>query len=194
MRYSPKAENRGAKALMLMLMALGILCFSFTIPQPAYRGLWTLSATILLMSGVFVWARYIGISFTYEIALRGYPPAEEGLEYAAASPANVTALPPHMLDFTVRKTQGRRSFTDARLGLSELAYFDLYPRRGGKAREVHKKYPTMKLFNYTVSMIPERAYIAVFVDGDGDVAGLILEPDAAMASYLSRIAGEGGTV
>ena len=48
----------------------------------------------------------------------------------------------------------------------------------------------MKLFNYTVSMIPERAYIAVFVDGDGDAAGLILEPDAAMASYLSRIAGE----
>ena len=190
MRYSPKAENRGAKALMLLLVALGSLCFSFTIPQPAYRGLWTLSATILLMSGVFVWARYIGISFTYEIALRGYPPAE----YAAASPANVTALPPHMLDFTVRKTQGRRSFTDARLGLDELTYFDLYPRRGGKAREVHKKYPTMKLFNYTVSMIPERAYIAVFVDGDGDVAGLILELDAAMASYLSRIAGEGGVV
>ena len=190
MRYSPRAENRGAKALMLLLIALGILCFSFTIPQPAYRGLWTLSATILTVSGVFVWARYIGTSFTYEIALRGYPPAEDGMEFAAASPANVMALPPHMLDFTVRKTQGRRSFTDARLGLSELAYFDLYPRRGGKAREVHKKYPQMKLFNYTVSMIPERAYIAVFVDRDGDAAGLILEPDAPMASYLSRIAGE----
>ena len=190
MRYSPRAENRLARALMLLFIALGILCFSFTIPQPAYRGLWTACATVFLMSGVFVYARYIGISFTYEIARRGYPPAEDGMEYAAASPANVTALPPHMLDFTVRKTQGRRSVTDARLGLDELAYFDLYPRKGGKEREVHKKYPEMKLFNYTASMIPERAYIAVFVDGDGNAAGLILEPDAAMASYLSRIAGE----
>ena len=111
------------------------------------------------------------------------------MEFAAASPVNVTALPAHMLDFTVRKTQGRRSVTDARLGLEELAYFDLYPRRGGKEREVHKRYPEMKLFNYTASMIPERAYIAVFVDGDGGAAGLILEPNAAMASYLSRIAG-----
>lgn len=190
MRYSPRAENRGARALMLLLFALGIVCFSFTIPQPAYRGLWTACASVFIMSGVFVYARYIGISFTYEIAWRGYPPAEEGMEYAAASRTNVTALPPHMLDFTVRKTQGRRSVTDARLGLSELAYFDLYPRRGGKAREVHKRYPAMRLYNYTASMIPERAYIAVFVDGDGDAAGLILEPDAAMAAYLSRIAGE----
>ena len=190
MRYSPKAENRAAKALMLLLIALGIVCFSFTIPQPAYRGLWTACATVLIVSGVFVWARYIGISFTYEIALRGYPPAEDGMEYAAASPANVTALPPHMLDFTVRKTQGRRSVTDARLGMDELAYFDLYPRKGGKEREVHKKYPEMKLYNYTASMIPERAYIAVFVDVDGAAAGLILEPDAAMAAYLSRVAGK----
>ena len=112
------------------------------------------------------------------------------MEYAAASPANVTALPPHMLDFTVRKTQGRRSVTDARLSLSELAYFDLYPRRGGKEREVHKRYPEMKLFNYTASMIPERAYIAVFVDVDGAAAGLILEPDATMAAYLSRVVGK----
>ena len=194
MRYAPRAENRLAKGLMLLFIALGIVCFSLTIPQPAYRGLWTLCSTILIMSGAFVWARYIGIAFTYEIALRGYPPAEDGMEYATASSTDVTALPPHMLDFTVRKTQGRRSFTDARLGLSELAYFDLYPRRGGKAREVHKKYPEMRLYNYTASMIPERAYIAVFVDGDGGAAGLILEPNAAMASYLSRIAGEGGVV
>ena len=94
-----------------------------------------------------------------------------------------------MLDFTVRKTQGRRSVTDARLGLEELAYFDLYPRRGGKEREVHKRYPDLRLYNYTASMIPERAYIAVFVDVDDSAAGLILEPDTAMASYLSRIAG-----
>ena len=190
MRYSPRAENRGAKALMLLLFALGILCFSFTIPQVAYRGLWTACSTVFLMSGVFVWARYLGTSFTYEIALRGYPPAEDGMEYAAASPVNVTALPPHMLDFTVRKTQGRRWMTDARLGLEELSYFDHYPLRGGKEREVHKKYPHMKLYNYTASMVPPQAYIAVFTDADGNVAGLILEPDAAMAAYLSRLAGK----
>ena len=190
MRYSPRAENRGAKALMLLFFALSILCFSFTIPLPVYRGLWTSCASVFFMGGVFLYARYIGTSFTYEIALRGYPPAEDGMEYAAASPANVAALPPHMLDFAVRKTQGRRSVTDARLSLSELAYFDLYPRRGGMEREVYKKYPQMKLYNYTVSMIPERAYIAVFVDVDGAAAGLILEPDAAMAAYLSRVAGK----
>jgi hypothetical protein len=189
MRYSPRAENRGAKALMLLFFALSILCFSFTIPLPAYRGLWTSCASVFFMGGVFLYARYIGTSFTYEIALRGYPPAEDGMEYTAASPANVAALPPHMLDFTVRKTQGRRSVTDARLGLGELAYFDLYPCQGGKEREVHKTYPDMKIFNYTASMIPERAYIAVFADGDGGTVGLILEPDTAMASYLSRVAG-----
>lgn len=190
MRYSPRAENRLAKVLMLALLALGTVCFSMTIPLPAYRGVWVSGASVLIMGGVFLWARCIGTTFTYEIALRGYPTAEDGMEYAAASPANVTVLPPHMLDFAVYKSQGRRSFADARLGLDELRYFDLYPRRGGKEREVHKKYPEMKIFNYTASLIPERAYIAVFVDGDGGAVGLILEPDAAMASYLSRIAGE----
>ena len=111
------------------------------------------------------------------------------MEFAAASPVNVTALPPHMLDFTVRKTQGRRSVTDARLGLGELCYFALYPLQGDKEREVHKTYPDMKIFNYTASLIPERAYIAVFADGDGGTVGLILEPDDTMASYLSRVAG-----
>jgi hypothetical protein len=48
----------------------------------------------------------------------------------------------------------------------------------------------MKLYNYTASLIPERVYIAVFVDVEGNEAGLILEPDAAMAAYLARIAGE----
>ena len=189
MRYTPRAENKGAKRLMMALLTLGTVCFSMTIPLPAWRDAWVTSAGVLVMGGVFLWARYIGTTFTYEIALRGYPPAEDGMEFAAASPVNVPALPAHMLDFTVRKTQGRRSVTDARLGLEELAYFDLYPRRGGKEREVHKRYPDLRLYNYTASMIPERAYIAVFVDVDDSAAGLILEPDTAMASYLSRIAG-----
>lgn len=192
MRYSPKAENRGAKACMMLLLALGILFVSFTIPQPMHSGLWRCCAALFLAGGAFVWVRYIGTTFTYEIALRGYPPAEEGMAYATASSVDVRTMPPSMLDFTVYKSQGRRSFADARLSLGELAYFDLYPRRGGKERDVHKRYPHIKLHNYTASMIPERAYIAVFVDGDGCAHGLILELDAPMAAYLSRVAGERG--
>ena len=189
MRYTPTGRNTGAKWLMLALAALGIVLFVMNIPYPAWRGIWLLGCCGFFMGSAFVWARYVGISITYEIAPRGYLPPEAGMAYAGVSAVNVMALPPHMLDFAVYKRQGRRWVTDARLGLGELCCFDLYPREGGKEREVHKKYPEMKIFNYTASMIPERAYIAVFVDGDGNEAGLILEPDDAMASYLSRVAG-----
>ena len=189
MRYSPRANTKGARILMLSLSALGIVLFSMNIPYPALRSVWMPLACAFFMGSVFVFVRYVGTTLTYEIALRGYLPPEEGMAYAQAGFVNVTALPPHMLDFTVYKTQGRRSVTDARLGLEDLVYFDLYPRQGGKEREVHKRYPEMKLYNYTASMMPERMYIAVFVDVEGNEAGLILEPDAAMASYLSRIAG-----
>jgi len=189
MRYTPSGRNTGARLLMLALSALGIVLFAMNIPYPAWRGIWLLGCCGFFMGSAFVWARYVGISITYEIAPRGYLPPEAGMAYAEASVVNVMGLPPHMLDFAVYKRQGRRWVTDARLGLGELCYFDLYPREGGKAREVHKKYPEIKIFNYTASLVPERAYIAVFVDGDGNEAGLILEPDAAMASYLSRVAG-----
>lgn len=190
MRYAPQGNTKGARALMLLLFAQGIVLFSMNIPCPSLRSLWLSLACAFFMGSAFVFVRYVGTALTYEIAMRGYLPPEEGMAYAQAGSVNVTALPPHMLDFTVRKTQGRRSVTDARLGLEELVYFDLYPRRGGKEREVHKKYPRMKLYNYTASLIPERVYIAVFVDVEGNEAGLILEPDAAMAAYLARIAGE----
>ena len=189
MRYTPSGRNTGARLLMLALSALGIVLFAMNIPYPAWRGIWLLGCCGFFMGSAFVWARYVGISITYEIAPRGYLPPEAGMAYAGASAVNVMGLPPHMLDFAVYKRQGRRWVTDARLGLGELCCFDLYPREGGKEREVHKKYPEMKIFNYTASMIPERAYIAVFVDGDGNEAGLILEPDDAMASYLSRVVG-----
>ena len=189
MRYTPMGRHTGAKWLMLALAALGIALFAMNIPYPAWRGVWLLGCCAFFMGSAFVWARYVGISITYEIAPRGYLPPEAGMAYVGASAVNVMALPPHMLDFAVYKRQGRRWVTDARLGLGELAYFDLYPRQGGKEREVHKTYPDMKIFNYTASMIPERAYIAVFADGDGGTVGLILEPDTAMASYLSRVAG-----
>lgn len=159
MRYAPQGNTKGARALMLLLFAQGIVLFSMNIPYPSLRSLWLSLACAFFMGSAFVFVRYVGTALTYEIAMRGYLPPEDGVEYA-------------------------------RLGLDELVYFDLYPRRGGKEREVHKKYPRMKLYNYTASLIPERVYIAVFVDVEGNEAGLILEPDAAMAAYLARIAGE----
>ena len=72
--------------------------------------------------------------------------------------------------------------------LDELVYFAPLPREGGREREPYKRYPGMRVYNYTASVAPQAQYMAVFVDGAQNVTGVILEPGAELAEFLSAAA------
>jgi len=80
---------------------------------------------------------------------------------------------------------------EARMALDELSYFAPLPREGGRNREPFQRYPRLHVYNYTVSVVPQIQYMAVFLDSAHNAVGLILEPDGKMTAALSGMVGRG---
>ncbi len=188
MRYSPKPCDGRARRLMWILIGVGAVCFCLSSAFAAGRAVLQLGGVVLLAGGIFMAVRYELTEFTYEVALRGTAAAEEALP-AVDVPVDLRYLSPSLLDFTIRKSQGRRgSVLDACFGLDALLYFALLPLEGGREREPYRRYPSMRVFTYTVSLSPNAQYMAVFSDGADGQVGLVLECGAEMAALLGDVA------
>lgn len=188
MRYSPLPCDGRAKRIMWMLLAAGSVCFCLTPLWPRGRAVFQLGALALFCGGIFVAVRYLLTTFVYEITLKNTVDASGMQPELAGGSLDVTKLPPSALDLVVRKAIGQRAAViDACLALDELLYFAPLAREGGREREPYKRYPELHAYNYTVSVVPETQYMAVFVDGARNAIGVILEPDAAMAEFLAQI-------
>lgn len=182
MRYSPKPCNKKAIRLTWLLIAAGVLCFCLTPIFPAGRAAFQLGAVVLMGCGVFVAVRYCMTEFTYELAVRDGADAAIS-EMFGETDGRQTAD----FDFTVRKTQGRRgAILDACFSLAELRYFAPLPKEGGREREPYRRFPAMRVYNYTVSLSPASQYMAVFVDAAQNAFGLILEADGEMVQLMQR--------
>jgi len=185
MRYSPRARDSRAMRRMWLLIAAGAVCFCLTPIFPAGRAAFQLGATVLMAFGIYTAVRYQLTEFTYEITLRDSA-VNDAAEFAGGTP-DVRNLPAGMLDLVVRKAAGRRAaIIDACLSLGDLRYFALLPREGGREREPYKKFPELRTYDYTASVVPQAQYMAVFVDSAHNAIGLILEADEAFADLLTR--------
>ena len=191
MRYTPKPCDGRAHKIMWLMIAAGALCFMLSSAFAGGRAVLQLGATVLIGGGIYIGVRYIMTEFTYEIV-----PRDTALPQGEAAPAfagNTADLPASMLDFVVRKQNSRRgALMDACMNLGELRYFAPLPTEGGREREPYKKFPNLKVFVYTPSIVPQAQYIAVFVDSAQNAVGLILEPDEAFSAVLSRAVHENG--
>lgn len=191
MRYTPKPCDGRAHKIMWLMIAAGALCFMLSSAFAGGRAVFQLGATVLIGGGIYVGVRYIMTEFTYELAVR-----DTALPQGEAAPAfvgNMADLPASMLDFVVRKQNSRRgALMDACMNLGELRYFAPLPREGGREREPYRKFPDLKVFEYTPSIVPQTQYMAVFVDCAQNAVGLVLEPDEAFAAVFSRALRENG--
>ncbi len=196
MEYTPRAQTRRAVRCMWVFFACGAACFLAGAEISAGRAVLQLAGIVFAVGGIYIAGRYLMTSFTYAVVPKGGGTAWEGEgELAAAAPLpDVRCLPNAALDFTVRKTQGRRAAVlDACFAMEELRYFAPLPREGGREREPYRLYPEMRVFQYTVSFshdLPQ--YMAVFVDGEGQATGLVLEPDGEMTAYLEAALRQNG--
>ena len=189
MHFVPKPCDRRAEKRMWLFIALGAVCFCLTPLYRAGQAVFQLGAVILIGCGIFTAVRYLLTEFTYEIVLKNTVTEENAAPAFAAGTPDVRRLPPGMLELVVRKASGRRAAVmDACLPLDELRYFQLLPAEGGREREVYRRFPEMRVFYYTASPVPEKQYIAVFVDSAANATGVVLEPDEAFAELLSRAA------
>lgn len=186
MRYSPKPCDKKAMYLTWLLIAAGAVCFCLTPIFPAGRAAFQLCAVALMGCGVFVAVRYCMTDFIYEIIVR--EDASDSVVIGVdASTAGISAFPSDVLDFTVQKKQGRKAaMMDACLSLHQLRYFAPLPREGGREREPYRRFPEMRVFNYTTSLSPVSQYMAVFVDEAQNAFGLVLEVEGEMAAFLTQ--------
>jgi|GEM_PF-4729061 len=191
MEHTPQPDTRRARRIMWAFLLGGAVCFPAAAMLPFGRAVLQLAGVAFLACGLYVAGRWLFTAFTYAVVPKSSVDPEDyvGLRAAAAGVLpDVRYLPPAALDFTVRKSQGRRTpVMDACLALDELRYFAPLPREGGREREPYRRFPTLRVYDYTVSLTPAQQYMAVFVDSANNAIGLILEPDAAMAAYLASV-------
>lgn len=192
MRYIPKACDGRAQGIMWLMIAAGALCFMLSSVFAAGRAVFQLGAVAFIGGGLYVGIRYVMTEFIYEIVPRDSA-LPQGDTAVAAGFGNAADLPAGMLDFVVRKKNSQRgAVMDACMNLGELRYFAPLPREGGREREPYKKFPQLKVYEYTPSIVPKVQYMAVFVDSAQNAIGFILEPDEAFIAVFCRSLQENG--
>lgn len=202
MRCVPEQKNR--KTLYSLIFALWIggvilyavpdVCAKNGVSTPVW--LFEFLAVAAIIAGVFLLIRYGMTHFTYVIRPRSDASdlGETGREmaFAGASAADVTMIRPEFLDFIVTKAQGARDGAmECVLGLGDLAAVYPVKKRGNGGmtpKQVREKYAAdgFVFYDYTVTFLLRDALELVFADGSRYV-GVILEPDAVMARYLTSL-------
>lgn len=194
MHYTPAPGDDRARRIVFALIAAGSVAFVAAAVLRAGRPLLQTAAIVFFAMGIFVTTRYIFTAFSYSVEPRGADRPDDGTVTAAdVGTFHARYLPPSEMDFVVRKSQGQRQgILEARLSMGELVYFAPLPLKGGREREVYRRYPTMRTYNYTVSIRPEKQYAAVFKDSAENLIGIIFEPDERMADYFADTAAKNG--
>ena len=186
MRHTPVPDAAPVRRIVTVLIASGIAVFMLSPVLKSARAAFQAAALLFLSAGIYITVRYLMTSFSYAVLPRG-DAVDDGTVSAAVGAFHVRHLPPSSLDFVVTKSQGQRiGITEARLSMDELLYFGALSPKGAK-KEILKRHPSARLYNYTVSLRPN-SYIAVFEDSRGNQIGIVFEPDTAMAEYFADTA------
>ena len=190
MRYSPSSSDRRAKLVVWALIAAGAAVFCLQGAFPRARAVLQAGAVVLFGTGIWFAVRFLMTTIVCEIALRTPDDLPGGVP---AMHADVTLLPPEMLDLVVSRGVGQRApVVTARMGLDELVWFGSVTRRDLKSAAPYRKYPSARTYDYTVSLHPDTLYLAVFLDSANNASALLLELSPEMAERLQKIGkGEG---
>lgn len=195
MNYSPTQGNKNVTAIVVTLIAAGIgvyLLPNFTEIRAVFC---QVIAMLCLVAAVFILVRYKTTAFIYTVRLRSRLHDNEEAEAAlAGAQHDIARVDPRYLDFIVSKKQGSRDANmECVLGLSELMEaWDISPEAEHKKvsdaiAEARKKYGTVNLYDYTLTLGLKSSLLLLFRDGDNHAA-IRIEPDETWRSYLVNTA------
>ncbi|MBR7116269.1 MAG: hypothetical protein IKC87_00985 [Clostridia bacterium] len=159
----PKAQNKRALYL-LIAFAIGAAAFAiWYIATPVYRGVIGLGAMAFVIAAVFMYTKFIAVSYSYDIFI-----------------ANDTPL------FTVRQLTGKRETTLCRIelrGITSVVRMTPEERKGHKTPTGYVKY------NYCPTIGPDVTYMITYVTRY-EKAEITIEANDEFADILMRYADE----
>ncbi len=195
MNHTPKQQNPYVTAIVVTLVVAGIGVYLVPTVVPVRAVIFQVLSLVCIVAAVFVLTRYKATSFTYTVRPRSFMTDDaEGESALAGGPLAVEHIAPRHLDFVVSKKQGSRAANmECVLGLDcliaawELSKSGSLKTCGEAMAKVREQVGKVDLYDYTVTMGPEKSLLLLFRDGENHVA-LRMEPDAAMERYLVGVA------
>lgn len=153
-----KPSNNKAKRLFITLLALGALITLAYMIADRYKGIIGLFALLAIVGAVFIYTKYIGVEYFYDITFDSQGSAV----------------------FVVRQLSGKRQTTLCRLDLyaiSEVKILD------SKERKAHKASPGYKKYFYLPTLSPE-SVILITVNSPRELAEITIEASEEFAKML----------
>ncbi len=163
----PKCSNNKARMLFVMSTSVGFALVLLSTFIPAYKGLVSLAAIILLTLSVMLYTRYIAPVYFYDIMVT------EGGEPL----------------FVVRQQTGKRYTTLCRISLYEIVKVE---KETAEQRRGHKTLSEVKKYSYLPTLDPAESY-RITVNGKYEKAEILIEAGEDFISILSQYANEART-
>lgn len=164
--FSTKAnpENNNARIAFSVLIALSAIVTAIYLFVERYKGLVGLAVMILLVSAIYIYTRYVGVQYYYDIT---FEHTGEPL-------------------FVVRRTVGKKSSTLARVALRDITYIKREKREETKS---HKTPYGYRKYFYTPTLIPT-SVTRIAVINQYEKAEIVVEISDEYTSLLSAYANE----
>lgn len=154
MSYTPKAKNRSATALILILTLAAVICFLMSAALSLYRGMVQLLALLLAVSAIFVAVKYVLVTHTYSV----FPGQGD--------------VPPC---FLVEQAQGRRTSLVCRIPLRGILSVEPY-KGGSYSGRCYIYTATMRGGAYQILRAREAGHeFCVKLEADEDFMRLLLQ-------------------
>lgn len=174
MKYSPKNQKKQASVIAWACLFCAAVAYGFSISGIVSPLPLQLIMVIALCAAAYILVRYIYTSVTYEI--RPKSPSADG---------SLAGLYPREVDLAVHRAQGKRENLEFLMSLDCLR--ETQRVEDGTLASLKKKYGRdMKVYYYTVDMVPEERLAAVFED-DSDMYCIVIAREEKIEAYLREV-------
>ena len=160
----PKAKNRRAIVLFWSFIALAVVAVALYAIAPRFKGFVGIGAIGMLTVAIYIFSKYIGIEYSYEIAF-----GRDGLPL-----------------FLVRQTVGRRSTLMCNVALSSIR---AVKKENKKERAAYVSPVGCAKYVFTPTVSPDEVYRVVSAE-NGTRVEIIIECSEEFASLLRSYAEE----
>lgn len=173
MKYSPKHQKKQVSVAVWTCIFCAVVSYAFSLSGVTSPLPLQLIMIIALCCAAYLLIRYLYTSVTYEI--RPKSPSADG----------ISGLLPREVDYAVHRAQGKRENLEFLMSLDCLR--EVESVGDGTVDALRKKYGRdMKLYYYTVDLIPTERTALVFED-ESDVYCIITAREKNMEAYLREI-------
>ena len=155
----PRAKNKKAHIICLVFLLLAVAVTVIYTTVERYRGVIGLGALAMLAAAIYVYTKYLGAYYSYDVVLSDGTPL-----------------------FLVRQTTGKRSTLLLNIPISAIREVR---RESREERRAHKVSDGTQLYVFTPTVLPEEVY-RITAAGQGERYEIIIECNQDFADLLVR--------